>query len=128
MLGVKFELRTDHESLKYIFTQPLLNNRQRRWIQLLSRYDFDIKHVTGKENKVADALNGQPICNALTIIQSNLIEGIEEEVQRDPFYGKIFQSLHVNPMKMHKGTFHLYRGNLYYLCVPKSSQFTNQIL
>ena len=28
LLGVKFELRTDHESLKYIFTQPLLNNRK----------------------------------------------------------------------------------------------------
>ena len=29
LLGVKFELRSDHESLKYIFTQPLLNNRQK---------------------------------------------------------------------------------------------------
>ena len=34
LLGMKFELRTDHQSLKYLFTQPLLNNRQKRWLQL----------------------------------------------------------------------------------------------
>ena len=43
LLGLKFELCTDHQSLKYIFTQPLLNNRQRRWIELLAEYDFDLK-------------------------------------------------------------------------------------
>ena len=57
LLGVKFELRTDHESLKYLFTQPLLNNRQRGWMNLLSEYDFEIKYIEGKENKVADALS-----------------------------------------------------------------------
>ena len=78
LLRVKFELRTDHKSLKYIFTQPLLNNRQWKWIQLLSEYDFDIKHVIGKEDKVANALSRRPICNSLTVSQSDLIEGIGE--------------------------------------------------
>ena len=53
----KFELRTDHYGLKYLFEHPNLNARQRRWMELLCEYDFDIKHIKGKENKVADALS-----------------------------------------------------------------------
>src|ERR1700690_3602333 len=53
----KFELRTDHNGLKYLFDQPTLNARKIRWLEFLCEYDFDIKHIKGKENKVADALS-----------------------------------------------------------------------
>jgi hypothetical protein len=56
-MGKKFELRTDHIGLKYLFEHPTLNARQTRWLEFLSEYDFDIKHIKGKENKVADALS-----------------------------------------------------------------------
>jgi hypothetical protein len=49
-------LRTYHNGLKYFFDQPTLNARQSRWLEFLCEYDFDIKHIKGKENKVADAL------------------------------------------------------------------------
>ena len=32
LYGEKFEVYSDHKSLKYIFTQKDLNSRQRRWI------------------------------------------------------------------------------------------------
>src|SRR3954464_8076766 len=35
LLGNRREIFTDHQSLKYIFTQPDLNLRQRRWIELI---------------------------------------------------------------------------------------------
>jgi hypothetical protein len=57
LMGKRFELRTYHHGLKYLFDQPILNARQRRWLEFLCEYDFDIKHIKGKENKVADALN-----------------------------------------------------------------------
>jgi hypothetical protein len=57
LMGKKFELRTDLNGLKYLFDQPTLNARQIRWLEFLCEYDFDIKHIKGKENKVADALN-----------------------------------------------------------------------
>jgi hypothetical protein len=57
LMGKRFELRTDHNGLKYLFDQPTLNARESRWLEFLSEYDFDIKHIKGKENKVADALN-----------------------------------------------------------------------
>jgi hypothetical protein len=34
-----------------------LKARQTRWMEFLSEYDFDIKHIKGKENEVVDALN-----------------------------------------------------------------------
>jgi hypothetical protein len=36
---------------------PTLNARQRKWLDFISEYDFDIKHIKGKENKVVDALS-----------------------------------------------------------------------
>jgi hypothetical protein len=56
-MGKKFELRTDHNGLKYLFDQPTLNARQIRWLEFLCEYDFEIRHIKGKDNKVADALS-----------------------------------------------------------------------
>jgi hypothetical protein len=56
-MGKMFELRTNHNGQKYLFDQPTLNARKTRWLEFLSEYDFDIKHIKGKENKVVDALN-----------------------------------------------------------------------
>ncbi|CAL9078814.1 unnamed protein product [Musa textilis] len=53
----RFEIFTDHKSLKYIFTQKELNMRQRRWIELLKDYDCAIRYHPGKANVVADALS-----------------------------------------------------------------------
>ena len=57
LLGQHFDLHTDHRSLQYIFTQPNLNARQRRWMEFLCEYNFEVKYVQDKENKVADALS-----------------------------------------------------------------------
>jgi hypothetical protein len=57
LMGKRFELRIDYNGLKYLFDQPTLNARQSRWLEFLSEYDFDIKHIKGKENKVVDALS-----------------------------------------------------------------------
>ena len=57
LMGRIFELRTDHCGLKYLFDQPTLNARQARWLEFLCEFDFEIKHIKGKENKVADALS-----------------------------------------------------------------------
>lgn len=67
LLGTKFELFTDHKSLKYIFTQKDLNQRQVRWLEFLSSYDLDITYTPGKANVVADALSRRrmAMCNVV---------------------------------------------------------------
>jgi len=57
LLGTKFELFTNHKSLKYIFSQKGLNQVQVRWLEFLVAYDLDINYTPGKANVVADALS-----------------------------------------------------------------------
>ncbi|GJR46939.1 putative reverse transcriptase domain-containing protein [Tanacetum coccineum] len=48
---------TDHKSLQHILDKKELNMRQRRWLELLSDYDCDIRYRPGKANVVTDALS-----------------------------------------------------------------------
>nr|GEY55161.1 retrotransposon protein, putative, Ty3-gypsy subclass [Tanacetum cinerariifolium] len=57
LYGTKCVVYTDHKSLQYILDQRELNMRQRRWIELLSDYDCEIRYHLGKANVVADALS-----------------------------------------------------------------------
>ena len=56
-MGRRFELRTDHFDMKYLFDHPTLNDRQAIWLEFLCEFDFEIKHIKGKENRVVDALS-----------------------------------------------------------------------
>ena len=63
LTGMPIEIHTDHESLKYLQTQPTesLSPRLARWQQHLANFDFDrVIHVRGKDNVVADALSRRP--------------------------------------------------------------------
>ncbi|GJW02138.1 putative reverse transcriptase domain-containing protein [Tanacetum coccineum] len=57
LYGTKCTVFTDHKSLHHILDQKELNMRQRRWLELLSDYDCDIRYHPGKANVVADALS-----------------------------------------------------------------------
>ncbi|GJY63823.1 putative reverse transcriptase domain-containing protein [Tanacetum coccineum] len=57
LYGTKSVIYTDHKSLQHIFSQKELNMRQRRWIELFSDYDYEIRYHPGKANIVADSLS-----------------------------------------------------------------------
>ncbi|GJW61650.1 putative reverse transcriptase domain-containing protein [Tanacetum coccineum] len=57
LYGTRCTVFTDHKSLQHILDQKELNMRQRRWLELLSDYDCDIRYHPGKANVVADALS-----------------------------------------------------------------------
>jgi hypothetical protein len=52
-----FEIHTDHKNLEYFMTVRKLTERQMRWSLVLSRYNFVIIYIPGKENERADALS-----------------------------------------------------------------------
>nr|GEU31256.1 putative reverse transcriptase domain-containing protein [Tanacetum cinerariifolium] len=57
LYGTKCTVFTDHKSLQHILDQKELNMRQRRWLELLSDYNCDIRYHLGKANVVANALS-----------------------------------------------------------------------
>nr|GEX96703.1 reverse transcriptase domain-containing protein [Tanacetum cinerariifolium] len=61
LYGTKCTMFTYHKSLQHILDQKELNMRQRRWLELLSDYDCEIRYHTGKANVVADALSQKEI-------------------------------------------------------------------
>ncbi|GJR75255.1 retrotransposon protein, putative, ty3-gypsy subclass [Tanacetum coccineum] len=57
LYGTESVIYTDHKSLQNIFDQKELNMHQRRWIELFSDYECEIRYHPGKANVVADALS-----------------------------------------------------------------------
>nr|GEW67409.1 putative reverse transcriptase domain-containing protein [Tanacetum cinerariifolium] len=57
LYGTKCVVFTDYKRLQRILDQKELNMRQRRWLELLSDYDCEIRYHPGKANMVADALS-----------------------------------------------------------------------
>nr|GEW48197.1 putative reverse transcriptase domain-containing protein [Tanacetum cinerariifolium] len=55
LYGTKCIVFTDHKSLQHILDQKELNMRQRRWLELFSDYDSEIRYHSRKANVVADA-------------------------------------------------------------------------
>jgi hypothetical protein len=51
--------------LKYIFTQPDLNLRERRWLALIKDYDLRINYHPSKAHVIADALSRRSHVNML---------------------------------------------------------------
>jgi hypothetical protein len=60
---------TGHKSLKYIFTEPDLNMRQRRWLKLIKDYELEVHYHLGKANIIADTLSYKANCNYLLVVR-----------------------------------------------------------
>ena len=76
LYGSRFEVFSDHKSLKYLFDQKELNMRQRRWLELLKDYDFGLNYHPGKANVVADALSRKTLHMSLLMVKE--LEMIEQ--------------------------------------------------
>ncbi|GJZ73231.1 putative reverse transcriptase domain-containing protein, partial [Tanacetum coccineum] len=58
LYGTKCVVYTDHKSLQYILDQKELNMRQRRWIELLSDYDCEIRYHPDLDSRFASGFWG----------------------------------------------------------------------
>ncbi|WVZ85190.1 hypothetical protein U9M48_032140 [Paspalum notatum var. saurae] len=92
---------TDHKSLKYIFTQPELNMRQRRWLELIKDYDLEIHYHPGKANVVADALSHN---QGVLWFKNRLVVPKDMELRK-----KILEEAHKSVSAMHPGSNKMYR-------------------
>jgi hypothetical protein len=96
IMGKRFELRIDHNGLKYLFDQQTLNAREIRWLEFLCEYDFDIKHIKGKENKVVDALSRKVHelhATAISMYRTEMKDIILEAANTDLQYKGVVEKL-----------------------------------
>jgi hypothetical protein len=135
LMGKKFKLRTDHIGLKYLFEQPTLNARQTRWLEFLSEYDFDIKHIKGKENKVVDALSRRVHLMHATIVsmhQSDLKSIILDGLVTDQHYLQVKENLQqgdvqqkIKEYEIKEDGLLMHKNRIY---VPSSGELRNLVL
>lgn len=59
--GSKFEVRSDAEPLKEFKNQHNPGNLVTRWLLELADYDFEIKHIKGADNHLADYISRDPL-------------------------------------------------------------------
>nr|GEW70115.1 putative reverse transcriptase domain-containing protein [Tanacetum cinerariifolium] len=85
MYGTNCVVFTNHKSLQHILESKELNMRQRRWLELLSDYDCEIRYHPKKENVVADALSRKERIKLLKVQALVMIIGLN-------LLGKIFNA------------------------------------
>src|ERR1051325_5066478 len=69
LFGSRFEVFSDHKSLKYLIDQKDLNIRQRIWFEFLKDYDFGLNCYPGKANVVVDASSRKSLHMSLLMVQ-----------------------------------------------------------
>ena len=54
LIGRRFQIKTDHKSLKYFLEQKISSPEQQKWVTKLLGFDYEITYKKGKENVLGD--------------------------------------------------------------------------
>jgi len=61
---------SDHSGLRYLFDQPNMNSSSARWLATISDFDFEIRYIINKEDKVVDAISRRVKMNIFVAVSS----------------------------------------------------------
>ena len=105
LLGISFVVQTDHRPLLAIVKKPIdrISNRLQRWLLNIQHFDFELQHIAGKTNLIADGLsrnapdvgNPDPLENCEYTICFLLrkspidLRRVADETSRDPLLREI---------------------------------------
>ncbi|GAA5997935.1 hypothetical protein JCM11641_005979, partial [Rhodosporidiobolus odoratus] len=86
LLGCRFRILTNHDTLKHFQTQATLSKRQARWTEVLADYDYVLSYVPGEQNAVADSMS----CFSFGCDKAGLaVCGISEVSLSSTFLGRV---------------------------------------
>ncbi|GBG76423.1 hypothetical protein CBR_g22171 [Chara braunii] len=138
LLGRFFIFRTDHQTLRWMRTQPVLSDALKRWIEVIEQYDFDPQYLKGEYNKVADSLSRRPDFSGALITEFDLTDNVTRSLvdayREDQFMSEIIGRLQAKDKKT-SAEFELVNGLLFLekdgnkrLCVPSSESLCTLFL
>jgi hypothetical protein len=100
LLGQHFQIKTDHQSLKYFLEQCISSPEQQKWVTKLFGYDYEIIYKKGKDNVVADALSRkyeeEGSLFSLSFIVPDWLQVVRQEWLQDPKSLHLIQQLQTN--------------------------------
>jgi len=126
--GRKFTVETDHSALQWLRTQPNLNRRQARWVELLASYDFDIVHKPGKQNvsdPLSRATHTPPLPEVYNMVTSekdeDLLRKCREGYANDPYFAN---TRNLRRFEERDGLWYFEKR----LCIPRDDTIIEEIL
>jgi hypothetical protein len=100
LLEQRFQIKTDHQSLKYFMEQHPSSPEQQKWVTKLFGYDYEIIYKKGKDNVVVDALSrkyeDEGSLFSLSFIVPDWLQVVHHEWLHDPKISHLIQQLQAN--------------------------------
>jgi hypothetical protein len=97
LLGQRFQIKTDHQSLKYFLERCISSQEQQKWVTKLFGYDYEIIYKKGKDNVVVDALSwkyeDEGSLFSLSFIVLDWLQDVRQEWVQDPKSSHLIQQL-----------------------------------
>ena len=96
LIGRRFQIKTDHKSLKYFLERKISSPEQQKRVIKLLGFDYEITYKKGKENVLADVLSQLPEqveVSAVSRPTSDFLKDIKMEWQEDSETSKIIKKI-----------------------------------
>ncbi|KAG0442587.1 Transposon Tf2-9 polyprotein [Dictyocoela muelleri] len=76
----KFTIKTDHQALTWLMKNRDYLQRLSRWNMFLQNYDYEIKHITGDKNVLADIISRNVLINNIEKMYDTLSQEEKKSV------------------------------------------------
>ena len=87
----EFIIYSDHEPLQYLHNMSTADGRIARTLEELSEYNFQIRHISGRKNILADALSRSPV----PVIESEPVDMRTEGTFKESYIPQGFKQITV---------------------------------
>jgi hypothetical protein len=100
LLGKRFQIKTDHQRLKYFLEKRISSPEQQKWVTKLFGYDYEIIYKKVKDNVVVNALSrkyeDEGSLFSLSFIVPDWLQAVCQEWLQDPKSLQLIQQLQSN--------------------------------